>query len=118
MRDNGVTVISGFHSPIEKECLRILLRGSQPIIICPARAIETMRIPTECRRAFEAGRILFLSPFTLQPTRMTRESAIRRNEFVAALADEAYIAHISEGGETERIARRLHDWSVPITIGK
>jgi len=27
MRDEGVTVISGFHSPIEKECLRILLRG-------------------------------------------------------------------------------------------
>ena len=27
MRDEGVTVISGFHSPIGKECLRILLRA-------------------------------------------------------------------------------------------
>src|SRR3974377_1055232 len=36
-RDSGRCVISGFHSPIEKECLRILLRGSQPIIICPGR---------------------------------------------------------------------------------
>ena len=25
LRDDGVTVISGFHSPVEKECLRILL---------------------------------------------------------------------------------------------
>src|SRR3990172_12688000 len=39
-RDEGVTVVSGFHSPIEKECLRILMRGKQPIIICLARALE------------------------------------------------------------------------------
>jgi predicted Rossmann fold nucleotide-binding protein DprA/Smf involved in DNA uptake len=25
LRDEGVTVVSGFHSPVEKECLRILL---------------------------------------------------------------------------------------------
>ena len=53
-RDAGRCIISGFHSPIEKECLRILLRGSQPIIICPARAIDSMRIPGECRAAFAA----------------------------------------------------------------
>ena len=40
LRDEGVTVISGFHSPVEKECLRILLRGKQPIIICLARSLE------------------------------------------------------------------------------
>ena len=37
-RDAGRCVISGFHSPVKKECLQILLRGSQPIIICPARS--------------------------------------------------------------------------------
>ena len=37
-RDAGRCVIGGFHSPVEKECLQILLRGSQPIIICPARS--------------------------------------------------------------------------------
>src|SRR3990172_1205967 len=44
LRDDGVTVISGFHSPIEKDCLRILLRGKQPIIICPARAVDRIRV--------------------------------------------------------------------------
>jgi len=39
LRDAGTTVISGFHTPVEKECLRILLRGAQPLIICPARSI-------------------------------------------------------------------------------
>lgn len=107
MRDEGVTVISGFHSPIEKECLRILLRGKQPLIICPARAIEAMRIPKDLRTAFDAGRLLFLSPFTGQPKRVTKESAIRRNEVVAALADDAYIAHVSPGGGAAGLRRCL-----------
>jgi len=34
-RDKGLCVISGFPSPIEKECLKILLRGKQPIIVWP-----------------------------------------------------------------------------------
>jgi predicted Rossmann fold nucleotide-binding protein DprA/Smf involved in DNA uptake len=98
LRDEGKTVISGFHSPIEKECLSILLRGKQPIIICPARAIDAMRIPSECRPAFDAGRILFLSPFTEKPRRMDRQSALYRNEIVAALADSAYLAHVRPSG--------------------
>ena len=40
MRDAGVPVIGGFQSPMEKECLRLLLRGDQPIVVCPARGIE------------------------------------------------------------------------------
>jgi predicted Rossmann fold nucleotide-binding protein DprA/Smf involved in DNA uptake len=113
MRDEGVTVISGFHSPIEKECLRILLRGKQPIIICPARAIGEMRIPTECREAFSAGRVMFLSPFGDRPKRVTKDSALRRNEVVAALADAAYIAYVAPGGQAEQIAAMLAKWRVP-----
>jgi len=114
MRDEGVTVISGFHSPIEKECLSILLRGKQSIIVCPARATVAMRIPSECRAAFDAGRVLFLSPFTKQPKRVTKDSALRRNEVVAALADAFYIAHVSPGGQTERISEMLKRWGVPV----
>ncbi|MBI4469785.1 MAG: DNA-processing protein DprA [Acidobacteria bacterium] len=114
MRDQGVTVISGFHSPIEQECLKILLRGKQPIIICPARAIDSLRISAECRTAFDSGRILFLSPFSKQPRRVTKESALRRNQVVAALADEAYVAHIESGGKTDQIVTNLIEWKVPI----
>ena len=113
MREDGKTVISGFHSTIEKECLQILLRGNQPIIICPARAIEEMRIPGDCRAALDAGRLLLPSPFIEDPLRATRESAILRNEFVAALADSFYIAHMTSGGETARIAGMLNRWGVP-----
>lgn len=114
MRDEGVTVISGFHSPIEQECLKILLRGKQPIIICPGRTIQSMRIPVDCRAAFDAGRVLFLSPFTKQPKRVTKESALRRNEVVAALADEAYVVHIESGGKADQITKKLTEWKVPL----
>src|SRR5216117_1807104 len=55
LRDAGVTVISGFHSPMEKECLILLLRGTQPVIVCPARSIEAMRLPADWKVALTQG---------------------------------------------------------------
>src|SRR3990170_1516901 len=104
LRDQGVTVVSGFHSPVEKECLRILLRGKQPIIICLARALEKIRLPSDWQRALEAGRLLILSPFEKRPRRPTVESAQQRNELVAALADEVVLFHATRGGQIEQIS--------------
>ncbi|MBW2737490.1 MAG: hypothetical protein JRE64_01305, partial [Deltaproteobacteria bacterium] len=59
LRDAGMTVISGFHSPMERECLTILLRGAQPVIICPARSINNMRINREYKKPLKDGRLLF-----------------------------------------------------------
>ena len=109
-----MTVIGGFHSPLERECLRILLRGKQPIIICPGRAIDKLRITGELRGAFDAGRVLFLSPFHKAPRRVTRESAWYRNQVVAALADEAFVAHVTPGGQTEHLVEMMHSWGVPV----
>lgn len=113
LRDEGVTVISGFHSPVEKECLRILLRGKQPIIICLARAVEKIRLPLDWRRALETGRLLLLSPFEKRPRRPTTESSHQRNELVAALSDEALIIYSAAGGSVERISTLVDRWSIP-----
>lgn len=82
LRDEGVTVVSGFHSPVEKECLRILLRGKQPIILCLARSLEGIRIPAAWRGGLGTGRLLLLSPFEKRPRRPDTKSAQRRNEIV------------------------------------
>src|SRR5581483_1721498 len=84
-RDDGVTAVSGFHSPVEKECLRILLRGRQPVIICLARAFGKIRLPSDWRRALESGRLLLLSPFEKHPLRPDKNSTAYRNDCVAAL---------------------------------
>ena len=113
LRDEGATVISGFHSPVEKECLRILLRGKQPILICLARSLEKIRLPGDWRRALENGRLLLLSPFEKRPRRPTRESSHQRNELVAALSDEVLIIHAEPGGSIERISELIERWSLP-----
>ena len=63
VRERGITVISGFHSAIERECLNILLKGNQPVIVCPARSIDGMRIKPEYKKPLEEGRLLIVSPF-------------------------------------------------------
>ncbi len=107
LRDAGVPVIGGFHSPMEQECLTLLLRGTQPIVICPARAIEGMRVPMAWRPAVEQGRLLVASPFPKSCRRVTTETAQRRNTFVAALAERLFIAYAARGSKTEQLAR---DW--------
>ncbi|MEW6207264.1 MAG: DNA-processing protein DprA [Acidobacteriota bacterium] len=109
-RDNGTTVISGFHSPMEKECLEILLRGTQPIIICPARSIENMRLPKNWIAALDEKRLLLLSPFDPKHRRVTADLAQKRNLFIAALADKILIAHIARGGKTESFAQMIRGW--------
>jgi predicted Rossmann fold nucleotide-binding protein DprA/Smf involved in DNA uptake len=110
----GVTVISGFHSPMEKECFRTLLNGTSSSIYCPARAIEELRIRTEWRPALDQGRLLLLSSFEDREQRPTTGRAKLRNHLVAALADVVFVAHATPGGKLERFCRDLGMWGKPI----
>lgn len=110
LQQTGVAVVGGFHSPVERECLTILLRGSQPIIICPARSIEGMRIPNTWRLPMNEGRFLILSPFDLKHHRITTELGTKRNEFVAAIADQIFVAHATSGGKTEQFCQKVISW--------
>jgi predicted Rossmann fold nucleotide-binding protein DprA/Smf involved in DNA uptake len=110
----GATVIGGFHSPMEQECLTVLLRGSQPVVICPARSIEEFRLPPAWRKPLAEQRLLLLSPFDARLRRATTALAEARNRFVAALADEVFIAHAAAGGKTLAFARELMEWEKPV----
>ncbi|MBI4455608.1 MAG: DNA-processing protein DprA [Acidobacteria bacterium] len=112
-RDEERCVISGFHSGVEKECLRILLRGRQPIIICPARNLQAMRLPADWKIPLAEDRLLLLSAFAPADRRITAELASGRNELVAALADEAVFAHITPGGHLAQLAQRIATWGGP-----
>jgi predicted Rossmann fold nucleotide-binding protein DprA/Smf involved in DNA uptake len=114
-RDEGRCVIGGFHSPIEKECLKILLRGRQPIVICPARGIETMRLPKDWRDGIDNGRLLLLSAFPKNIRRPTAAFADRRNQLVAAMADEIVFFHITPGGKMDRLRAQTEELGIPVT---
>jgi hypothetical protein len=64
LRDAGIPVIGGFHSPMERECLDLLLRGKQPVVVCPARSIHRMRISKLWKAPLDDGRRLIPSPFS------------------------------------------------------
>ena len=110
MRDAGVPVVGGFQTPMERECLRLL----QPVVVCPARGIENMRVPRDWRPALDDGRLLVLSPFPASARRPTADLAAQRNELVASLASRLFIAHASPGSKTEAFARKHVESAKPL----
>ena len=103
LRDAGISVIGGFHSPIEKDCLDLLIKGTQPIILCPARSIENMLVRKIFRQPLDEGRLLFLSPFEKKIKRQTSQTSQLRNQFVAIMANAVFVAHAEGGGKIEEI---------------
>ena len=106
LRGTDMTLIGGFQSPMEKEFLDLLLRGSARVVVCPARSIENMRVPREWRTPISEGRLLILSPFERSQHRPTAVLAAQRNDLVAALATEIFIPYAAPGGKTESLARQ------------
>jgi len=100
-------VISGFQSPVEKEKLTILLRGASPIVICPPRSLDGMRIPPAWRPKIEEGQLLLISPFPAYVKRPTFETILERNRLVANLASELLIVHAEPGGKVESLVKEF-----------
>ena len=73
-----------------------------------------MRLPAEWKMPLAEGRLLLLSPFGEKLRRVTADLAQRRNEFVATLADEVFVAHAAPGSKTERFCRDVLAWGKPL----
>lgn len=114
LRDAGVIVICGFHSPMEKECLSLLLRGTQLVIWCPAKRLTAKQLPKEYAEPLSAGRLLMLSPFGERIKRARQDVARFRNEFVAALAGQVFVAYAAPGGKTESFCQKVLGWGKPL----
>lgn len=103
-RAENHVVISGFHTPVEKECLRIFLRGPQRIVICPARGLDPFQLPVEWQQKFKRGELLIVSAFDSSIRRPTKETAEIRTRLVLSLAQSETIIHASPGGFLSRLA--------------
>ena len=86
-KQEETAIVSGFHSRMEKDVLKILLQGKCGIIIVLARRMYR-KIPLEYTEALLQQRILFISFEKDSVTRVSEISAHRRNEYVKSLADE------------------------------
>jgi predicted Rossmann fold nucleotide-binding protein DprA/Smf involved in DNA uptake len=100
--EKGICVISGFHSPVEKEVLRCLLQGRQPIILALACGIGK-NLETELQAPLAAGRLLALTRYAPTVTHPCEEKCYQRNRLMLELADEVVIGHVSTGGKLEKL---------------
>jgi len=102
-----IAIVGGFHSPMERQCLEILLARHIPVILCPARDLSRLRLQPAVKTALAHHRLLILSGFPGKGRRVTRALAQERNTVVAALADRIFMPYAAPGGQTEKLAERV-----------
>ena len=107
-------VISGFHSPLEKEILTFLLERQHPVVIALGRALYK-RIPEQLQPHFDEGRVLFVSYRGY--TRHSWNSAQIRNWSVANLAEDVYFTRFDETSSLSTLHYTFkHYGSTPVHI--
>ncbi len=109
LRQNLMAVISGFHSPVEREWLQILLNSATPIIRCPARELSRRRLTEEDKRMLAKRRLLLVN-FAESSRRANEQSAFYRNVCIAVLAEKIFIAHAPPKSKTEALCRQILHW--------
>ena len=114
LRDTNLTFIGGFQSPMEKEFLTFVLRGTASVIICLARGVARMRLPAAWRTPLETNRLLLLSCFPDNIRRPTHQTATTRNALVADLATSLLVPHATPGGKVERLCQHALAQLTPV----
>jgi predicted Rossmann fold nucleotide-binding protein DprA/Smf involved in DNA uptake len=109
LRDEKIVMIGGFHSPMKRECLDILLRGAQPVILCPAKSLHNLRIGKAAREALADGHLLVLTIFGDEVRRTILSSAMLRNDLVAAMAEAIFVPHAAKNGKSWITIRRARE---------
>lgn len=101
IRDGEIGIISGFHSPAEREVLEVLLNGKCPIVMVLGRSLKNARLPVKWKTEIEKGRMLVISPFKEYQKYVTKEVSLKCNDLAARIAGRVMIVHASERGSLQ-----------------
>lgn len=96
-REAGICVISGFHSALEKDVFKYLIKGRQPVVMALARGMKQNWEP-QVQSALDDGRLLILSPFPQEVRRPSKFTAAVRNEMMINLATEVVAGYANPEG--------------------
>lgn len=113
LREEGVVMVGGFHSPVERETLRVFLRSPHPTVVCWARGLP-VRLPKVLQARFAASGVLLLSPFAETVRRATLGSCRFRNLFSASLAGRVCVLHALPGSKTWVLVQQLVCRGMPV----
>ncbi len=84
----------------------ILLRGDQPLVLVLPRGLKKRNDKTWIENV-EKGRLLIISPFTKDITRVTRETAITKNETILDLSDQIVVGYKSPNGQLDQLLTNM-----------
>jgi len=101
-RAEGNCVVCGNHSQIEKDVFEILLKGEQPLVVVLPRGLKK-RWDKKWIENAEKGRLLIVSPFDQEVKRVTRETAIKKNETILSLSEQITIGYKSPNGQLDKL---------------
>ena len=106
-------VISGFHSPIERAVLDILMSNRCPIIVALGRSLYR-RIPAHLQAAFDENRLLFVS--FRDYSRPSLSNSQLRNWLAADLATEIVFAPFDKASQLSTLHFAYNNGPTPCHI--
>ena len=92
---SGRVLMSGFHSPIERDVLQLLLGkgGHSVIVVLACKPYAT--IPAEWQSAYDEGRMLIVST-SPEASRVSKPTADLRNDYISQQAGHLLFGYIHE----------------------
>ena len=123
IRNSSETILSGFQTTLEADILDILLIGEVRLSIVPARTFDARsdRLYSgkrwqEVKKGIDNGRVAIIPPPGMVGKRITRENAVKRNEFLLEIADSVLLLYATPGGETERVVNLALARGLPVSV--
>lgn len=99
-------IVSGFHSPLEQQVLRsVLRRKTGRVVKVLARGLSDYRPSSDEREPLATGRMLVITACPPDVRRTTRETALARNRLVLTLASEVVVPYVAEGSPLALLLR-------------
>ena len=108
-------VISGFHSPIERVVLDILLANGCSVVVALGRSLYR-KIPMHLQSAYDSNRVLFVS--FRDYSRPSFSNSQTRNWLAADLASEVVFAPFDNSSQLSSLHYSITHSSTPCTILK
>ena len=93
----GRVIVSGFHSPLEQQVLRSVLRRKGQVVKVLARGMLDYQPEPEEAESMAAGRMLVITACPPTVTRISRATALVRNRLVLAVATDYVVPHMADG---------------------
>ncbi len=92
----------------------MLLRGTQKIIVCPARSTNGYRFPTGWKKPIAEGRLILQSQFPDDVRRVTARTSEFRNRHIVAFANAFFIPYAAPDSKTESLAKEIATTGKPL----